>query len=844
MSENSEKSEKKDITSSIKEIPNFKETQLKALLDSVKDIKSNITKAVDKLAARKAEITELKKRQAAAEQPVVIEEVVEIATPNTEESIETTVETPTIAVADKIIEDKPKAQTESRVEQPRPQTKTYIPEASRREDRPQRSGFNNNGERRPQTAGDNRFNNTAGGNNNYNRNGGGFNGARQQTPVAPPPIAKDAKPKQKAKPQSSYDDKRKQPPNKRTLVRKGYVNDITTDENGYVKHIKNRKLKKGEQFNPVPIVIEHATVATMDVAIKTLAEKIGKSAIEIVKKLFLLGQEFTINDTIDFDTAELVASDFGITLEYKPDKTAEDMMNASIVVEGNLVKRPPVVTIMGHVDHGKTSLLDYIRNTKVVQGEAGGITQHIGAYTITVQGEAITFLDTPGHEAFTSMRKRGAKVTDIAIIVVAADDGIMPQTIEAINHAKEAGVSIMVAVNKIDKPTANVDKILQQLTQYDVMPEQWGGDVIVTPVSAKTGEGVDKLLENILLVAEVKELKAIEDCPAQGSVIEARLDKGTGPVATILIQNGTLRVSDYIVAGTSTGKVRALINDKGQRVNSAGPSYAVSVLGFSEVPNAGDQLIVVQDEKLSRQVAQERLTKERGEMASKSSRRNLEDMFKGMSDGEMKSLGVIIKGDVQGSVEAVKQALVKLSDDMSEQGVNIKILHTGVGAINESDVMLADTANSIIVGFNVRPEPKAKQLRDKTNVDIKIYRVIYDAIDDITLALRGMLDPVYREVELGHAEVRETFRITNVGTIAGCYVTDGKVARNAKFRLIRDNVVVYDGNISSLKRNKDEAKEVAAGYECGIGLENFNDMKIGDIIEAFILKEEEYGVKS
>lgn len=844
MSENSEKSEKKDITSSIKEIPNFKETQLKALLDSVKDIKSNISKAVDKLAARKAEITELKKRQAAAEQPAVIEEVVEIATPNTEEIIETAVETPTVTVADKIVEDKPKAQTETHVEQARPQTKTYIPEASRREERPQRTGFNNNGERRPQTAGDNRFNNTVSGNNNYNRNGGGFNGARQQPPVAPPPIAKDAKSKQKAKPQSSYDDKRKQPPNKRTLVRKGYVNDITTDENGYVKHIKNRKLKKGEQFNPVPIVIEHATVATMDVAIKTLAEKIGKSAIEIVKKLFLLGQEFTINDTIDFDTAELVASDFGITLEYKPDKTAEDMMNASIVVEGNLVKRPPVVTIMGHVDHGKTSLLDYIRNTKVVQGEAGGITQHIGAYTITVQGEAITFLDTPGHEAFTSMRKRGAKVTDIAIIVVAADDGIMPQTIEAINHAKEAGVSIMVAVNKIDKPTANVDKILQQLTQYDVMPEQWGGDVIVTPVSAKTGEGVDKLLENILLVAEVKELKAIEDCPAQGSVIEARLDKGTGPVATILIQNGTLRVSDYIVAGTSTGKVRALVNDKGQRVNSAGPSYAVSVLGFSEVPNAGDQLIVVQDEKLSRQVAQERLTKERGEMASKSSRRNLEDMFKGMSDGEMKSLGVIIKGDVQGSVEAVKQALVKLSDDMSEQGVNIKILHTGVGAINESDVMLADTANSIIVGFNVRPEPKAKQLRDKTNVDIKIYRVIYDAIDDITLALRGMLDPVYREVELGHAEVRETFRITNVGTIAGCYVTDGKVARNAKFRLIRDNVVVYDGNISSLKRNKDEAKEVAAGYECGIGLENFNDMKIGDIIEAFILKEEEYGVKS
>lgn len=830
----SENKEKQDFISVLKSIADFKDSSISKLKDnfrktkeSIKLAKENIEECKNAIREAEAEALRIAAEAAAPEKPVEKVEKAEEVT--TSADTVTTEVLPTESVVAEPVKEEVKEPVKVEVK-PKTVTKTYIPEANRV---PENRGYNNNnqsGERRDRPNDRPRPNN--------NNNSGRPAYIPPITPAVPINLGKSTNKKGGKTGAPARDDKKKQPANKRTLVRKGYVNDIELDENGYVKHVKQRKAKKGEQFNPTPIVIEHAIITSMEVPIKVLAEKIGKTATEIVKKLFLLGQVYTINDIIDFDTAELIAVDFGITLEYKPEKTAEDLMNDNIVLEGTQVKRPPVVTIMGHVDHGKTSLLDYIRKTKVVSGEAGGITQHIGAYTINLNGEAITFLDTPGHEAFTSMRKRGARLTDIAIIVVAADDGIMPQTIEAINHAKEAGVSIMVAINKIDKPAANVDKTLQQLTQHGILPEEWGGDVIVTPVSAKTGDGIDKLLENILLVAEVKELTAIVDCPAQGSVIEARLDKGIGPVATILVQNGTLNVSDYVVAGTCTGKVRALIGDSGQRIKSAAPSYAVSVVGFSEVPNAGDQMVVVADEKLAKQVASERATKERTELTATKQKRTLEDMFKGADQDENKVLGVLIKGDVQGSVEALKQAVIKLSDDMSEQGVMIKILHYGVGAINESDVMLADTANAIIIGFNVRPEPKAKALADKTKVDIKLYRVIYDMIDDVTLALKGLLDPVYREVELGHAEVRQIFKISSVGTIAGCYVTDGKVVRNAKFRLIRDNVVIYDGNISSLKRGKDEAKEVNSGYECGIGLENFNDIIVGDIIEAFMLKQE------
>ena len=675
----------------------------------------------------------------------------------------------------------------------------------------------------------------------FNRDGKRDNFGKFEAPPIATPMKENTQKKKKA---FEKDDNKKQL-NKRTLLKKGYATngyDGFDDDDDVVRIHKQKKIKKANDFTPNTVKIEHAVVETQIIPIKTLAEKIGIQGAEIVKKLFLLGQMCNVNGSIDFDTAELVAMDYGITLEYKPQETAEDILKQSVLehsVEGEFVKRPPVVTIMGHVDHGKTSLLDYIRKSKVASGEAGGITQHIGAYTIELNGEPITFLDTPGHEAFTSMRKRGAMVTDIAIIVVAADDGIMPQTVEAISHAKEAGVEIMIAINKMDKTQANPDKVMEEMGRYDLVPEAWGGTTMVYPVSAKTGMGVDDLLEGILLLAEYKELTAVKDCPASGTIIEARLDKGVGPVATCLIQQGTLNVGDYIVAGTVVGKVRALIDNNNKQIKSAGPSIAVSIHGLSDVPNAGDQMISVKDDKLAKKVAQERYNKEREEMQSKSKARSLDDMFKGVSSGERKSLGVIIKGDVQGSVEAVKQEFIKLGENVADENVVLTIIHAGVGAINESDVMLADTGNAVIVGFNVRPEPKARALAEKNGVDIKIYRVIYDAIDDIQKALKGMLDPVFREEELGHAEVRETFNISKVGTIAGCYVTDGKILRNAKFRLIRDNVVIFEGSISSMKRNKDEAKEVASGYECGIGLAGFNDIKIGDIIEAFILKEEE-----
>ena len=672
--------------------------------------------------------------------------------------------------------------------------------------------------------------------------GGGFGGAK----FAPIDLPKDTKKKKvnSDKPNKAVDDSKRL--NKKTMIRKGYISediDINSelDDNATIRHFKVKKTKKQEFVQPTAI-IEHAIVNTNPVAIKTLGEKIGKTATELVKKLFILGQMCTVNDSVDFETAELIAGEYNVTLELQLDKTAEDrlkdIMSVSEMSE-NLVKRPPIVTIMGHVDHGKTSLLDYIRKSHVTSGEAGGITQHIGAYTISVKGEKITFLDTPGHEAFITMRKRGAMVTDIAIIVVAAYDGIMPQTQEAISHAREAGVSIMVAINKIDKPEANIERVKQDLTNYGLVPEEWGGDVIVCPVSAKTGEGVDNLLENITLLAEVKELKADPKVSAQGSILEARLDKGTGPVATVLVQNGTLKVKDFVVAGTAIGTVRAMIDDKNNSLKEAGPAVAVSVLGFKEVPSAGDQLIVVKDEKLAKQVASERAKQEREQMQKISSKKNLEDMFKNMAEGEKKVLPIIIKGDVQGSVEAVKEALEKLSNEMSEDGVKITFPLTAVGAVNESDAMLAETANAIIIAFNVRPDPKAKAYAERNKIDIKYFRVIYELIDTIRKAMDGMLEPTFEENIIGHAEVREVFNITGVGTIAGSYVTDGKVMRNAKIRFLRDNIVIYEGSISSLKRMKDDVKEVAKGYECGIGLEGISDIKIGDTMEAFVMEKVE-----
>jgi translation initiation factor IF-2 len=588
---------------------------------------------------------------------------------------------------------------------------------------------------------------------------------------------------------------------------------------------------------PEPVVIEKAVITTETITVKDLSEKIGKPASEIIKKLFLLGMPTTINQEIDFDTCELVASDFGIELELKVAKTFEEVLSDSAATESDadelLKPRPPVVTIMGHVDHGKTSLLDAIRNSSVTEGEAGGITQHIGAYTVACNDRPITFIDTPGHEAFTSMRARGAQVTDIVILVVAADDGIMPQTIEAINHAKAAGVPIIVAVNKMDKPDANPDRVKQQLTEYELVSEEWGGQTIIVPVSAKQQQGLDTLLEMVLLQADVLELKANPDRLAKGTIIEAKLDKGRGPLATVLVQNGTLRRGDTIVAGTAYGKVRAMTDDKGNVVTEAGPSTPVEVLGFSEVPAAGDILNVAEADKLSRQVVEERRDKIKAAQLKSKSKVSLDDLFTQMAADELKDLNIIVKADVQGSVEAVKQALEKLSNEE----VRVRCIHGGVGAITGTDIMFASASNAIIIGFNVRPDTGARAMAEKENVDVRYYRVIYNAIDDVKAAMLGMFKPVFKETELGRATVRETFKVTGVGTIAGAYVNDGKITRSAQIRVVRDSVVIHEGKISSLKRFKDDAKEVLTSFECGIGVENFNDLQEGDVIEAFLVEE-------
>ena len=571
-----------------------------------------------------------------------------------------------------------------------------------------------------------------------------------------------------------------------------------------------------------------------EINVGELAARMKKSAGEVIKRLIKLGVFASVSDVVDYDTAALVAMEFGCKVEKEVVVTVEEkLIDDHEDSADELVGRAPVVVVMGHVDHGKTSLLDYIRHANVASGEAGGITQHIGAYTVEINGSPITFLDTPGHEAFTSMRARGAMVTDIAILVVAADDGIMPQTIESINHAKAAGIPLVVAINKMDTVGANPERIKQQLTEYDIVPEEWGGDTIVCPISAKTGEGIDNLLENLVILAEVQELKANPNRAAKGAVIEARLDKGRGPIMTVLVQNGTLKLGDIIIAGTAVGRVRTMINDKGVRITEAGPSVPVEISGMSEVPSAGDTFNAVADERMARELVEERKTQQKNAAFGSSKKVSLEDLFSQIQAGEMKTLNIIVKADVQGSAEAVKASLEKITNDE----VRVKVIHSGVGAINESDVMLAATSGAIIVGFNVRPDNAARDSAARANVDMRMYRVIYDCINEIEAAMKGMLAPKFEEVIIGHAEVRETYKVSKVGTVTGCYVLDGKIQRGCSVRVLRDNIVIHEGELASLRRFKDDVKEVASGYECGMQVEKFNDIKVGDIIECFVMEQ-------
>ncbi|EKZ0527185.1 translation initiation factor IF-2 [Listeria monocytogenes] len=610
---------------------------------------------------------------------------------------------------------------------------------------------------------------------------------------------------------------------------------------------KGRNTKKKGKLNhstvpptpPKPKELPEKIVFSESLTVAELAKKLYREPSELIKKLFMLGVVATINQSLDKDAIELICDDYGVQVEeeIKVDVTDLDVyfeneLNEA-VDESKLVERPPVVTIMGHVDHGKTTLLDSLRNTKVTLGEAGGITQHIGAYQLEIHDKKITFLDTPGHAAFTAMRARGAQITDITILVVAADDGVMPQTIEAINHAKAAGMPIIVAVNKIDKPQANPDRVMQELTEYELVPEAWGGDTIFAPISAKFGEGLENLLDMILLVSEVEELKANPDRRAIGSVIEAELDKGRGPVATLLVQDGTLNIGDPIVVGNTFGRVRAMVNDLGRRVKKVGPSTPVEITGLNDVPQAGDRFVVFEDEKTARNIGETRASRALVAQRSATNRVSLDNLFEHMKAGEMKEVNVIIKADVQGSVEALAASLRKID----VEGVNVKIIHTAVGAINESDITLAAASNAIVIGFNVRPTAQAREAAENESGDIRLHRVIYKAIDEIEAAMKGMLDPEFQEKIIGQAQVRQTINVSKVGTIAGCYVTDGKITRDSGVRIIRDGIVVFEGEIATLKRFKDDAKEVAKGYECGITVQNFNDIKEDDVIEAYVMEE-------
>lgn len=673
---------------------------------------------------------------------------------------------------------------------------------------------------------------------------------KAETKVEPKPEPKN-EPKQEVKADKKQDEKpNNKPANKPENNKKEAPanNNNNNNNNGNFnpngKKKKNKKNKKNKNFNqpaPAPVVEENVEDEILEIqiadsiSVKELAEKINKAPSAVIMELMKMGVMASANQEIDFETAEKVCETFDIIVEKAEEiDLLEEAFREEVDDEADLKERPPVVVVMGHVDHGKTSLLDAIRHSHVTAREAGGITQHIGAYTVSINDKPITFLDTPGHEAFTAMRMRGAQVTDIAILVVAADDGVMPQTIEAINHAKAAGVEIIVAINKIDKPGANPDRVKQELVEYGLVSEDWGGDTICVPVSAVSKEGIDNLLEMIILVAEMKELKANPNKRARGNIIEAQLDKGRGAVATVLVQSGTLNVGDPIVAGSSYGRIRAMMNDKGQKVKKAGPSVPVEILGLNEVPMAGDMFYVAESEKKARQVAESVIAKGREELIKDTPQKvSLDDLFNQIQSGSVKELNIVIKADVQGSVEAVKQSLEKLSNDE----VRIRTIHGGVGAVTESDVMLASASNAIIIGFNVRPEASAKNVAEDQKVDIRLYRVIYNAIEDITAAMKGMLDPVYEEKIVGHAEIRQLFKASGVGTIGGSYVTDGKFVRNAKVRIVRDGIVVYDGELATLRRFKDDVKEVNAGYECGLLFNKFNDIKEGDIVEAFVMEE-------
>ncbi|GAB6157588.1 translation initiation factor IF-2 [Desulfotomaculum varum] len=657
--------------------------------------------------------------------------------------------------------------------------------------------------------------------------GGRGGGPRPSNPSIPKPPEQIAQPKPTKAPDKTKGDRRK------NYEKDGKWADQSIENTKLNKHRLQKSKKKQEQAAPQVIPDKRPIQIGETITVQELAEKLKKTAAEIIKKLMNLGVLATINQEIDFDTAALIAGEYGVEAELKVAVDKEALIMTEPEDDpAQLVPRPPVVTIMGHVDHGKTSLLDAIRQTNVTAGEAGGITQHIGAYQVEHNGKKITFVDTPGHAAFTAMRARGAQITDIAILVVAADDGVMPQTVEAINHAKAANVPIIVAINKMDKPEANPDKVKQELTQHELVVEDWGGDVIAVPVSAKTGMGLDNLLEMILLVAEVHELKANPNRPARGTVVEAELDKGRGPVATVLVQNGTLHVGDTIVVGHAFGRVRAMVDDKGRRVKKAGPSMPVEILGLSDVPEAGDILVVVADEKLAREVAEKRQLRKREEILKATAKISLDDLFKHIQEGQIKELPIILKADVQGSIEALAQALEKLSTNE----VKVNLIHSGVGAINESDIMLATASNAIVIGFNVRPDANARKIAEAEKIDIHLYRVIYEVIDDVKKAMSGLLDPEYKEVIMGHVEVRKIFKASKIGTIAGCYVTEGKIVRDAGIRLIRDGIVIHEGKLDSLKRFKDDVKEVAQGYECGITIENFNDIQEGDIIEAYTVE--------
>ena len=628
---------------------------------------------------------------------------------------------------------------------------------------------------------------------------------------------------------------------KRLKNRGGQFNGrMSTGDDEYDDYSYGRKKKKKNSYEDTAAVEQTITDIQIPpfITVKDFAEGIGKKSADVIKELMLkLGVMATINQELDFDTACLLADGFGINATLLEEKTEEDILfddDDELITDG-METRPPVVVVMGHVDHGKTSLLDKIRASSVASGEAGGITQKIGAYTVRVKGRQITFLDTPGHEAFTTMRARGAQVTDIAILVVAADDGVMPQTIEAINHAKAAGTEIVVAINKIDKPGANPDKVKQELTQYELIPEEWGGSTIMVPVSAKKGEGIDDLLENVLLVADVLELKADPKRQAKGTVIEAQLDKSRGPVATVLVQRGTLKQGDSVVCGAMIGNIRAMYDDKGEVLKKAGPSIPCEILGLPEVPSAGEVLYAVKDEKMARQLVEKRKIKQREEKIRKSSRMSLENLAAQMAEGNVKDLNIIVKADIQGSVEAVTQSFEKLSNDE----VRVKVVHGAVGAINESDIVLADVSNAIIIGFNVRPNAIITEKAKESGVDIRLYDVIYKATEDIEKAMKGMLEPTFEEVVLGHAEIRELFKVSGVGTIGGCYVTDGKIIRNCGVRILRNDIVIHTGELASLQRLKDSVKEVQSGFECGLSVANYNDIKVGDVIEAFTSQEVE-----